>query len=536
MKILLNVNEGKTVKELLEKKNNVSFRRVKDLSRTVTHLEDLFDAIYSTSRETPVTVIADYDADGVTSGCIVYNLLEQMGFSDISVRLPKRLSEGYGTNINMIREIDSGLVLLVDNGISAIEPIRFAKEKGLKVLILDHHLSGGSLPEADVIVDQHVHKGEDEFENYCAAGLSLKLLQMATEKLSWDKSLLNSMYPVAMVGTIADIVDILDENQYIVAKGLSLLAEAPIGLRTLFEKNKISLLFATPENVSFVIAPCLNAPGRLLDDGANTSLNLLLAKTNSEASDLCDAVIAYNQRRKSMVSEALKELPVPTERAVIVQSIDTHEGIVGILAGELAGRYNKSAIVLTKAADGSLKGSGRAVAPHNLKQLLDLCQNGLISYGGHKAACGLKLTPENFEILRDTLNLFADAPEDNSTYLYDVEILANEIPSYIQEEARFSPFGEGFRSLTYRVKLFPSYSTLIGSTVKGLKMVLPKGVLGEAIEALSFNAEIIAFFNEHHKIKFIDAVGTLSRNIIVGKNGAKHASYQFLIEEYGDIE
>lgn len=191
---------------------------------TIENLGDAAGAILDAVRSRiPISIMADYDTDGITSAAILLRLLKNLG-AEPQVRLPKRLSEGYGLSIDAINDFDPGLLITVDNGIAAAAEVTYAKLSGFSVVILDHHLPKGALPDADVIVDPHVHPERNGFEHYCGAGLSLKLAEMMVAKGTSSLSgIMEQLTILATVGTIGDVMPLVGDNRRIVKEGLSLI-------------------------------------------------------------------------------------------------------------------------------------------------------------------------------------------------------------------------------------------------------------------------------------------------------------------------
>ena len=366
-----------------------------------------------------ITVIGDYDADGCAATAILFDLLKELG-ADVSVRIPKRMSEGYGLAPVIVEEVTGqypgGLIITVDNGIAANEAVSMARDLGSDVIIIDHHLPGEELPDANCIVDPHVF-GEG-YKEYCGAGLAYALAVLFLRNKNED--LLRELLSVAAVATVADVVPLTGENRILVRQGLKNLNDniGTAGLIQLIQERNLKDI--TSETIGYQIAPAINAPGRLLDDGAKISAGVLASRKRLKP-DLVSILWAKNNERKDIVADSLRRImkTVSPETNVILTFDETlQEGICGIIAGQLAEKTRKPTFVLTKAEDGNWKGSGRSVPGLNLKEFLDkvnLSCNALAKYGGHEGAAGLTVKAGEEDAFLKTLTELAPDAKDEKT-------------------------------------------------------------------------------------------------------------------------
>jgi len=474
-------NTGLTKDEFLNAPDNVFILGLKEAAAIIC------EAIENNSQ---ITIFGDYDADGVTSSAILYRMLMYLNASNVRVRLPKRFSEGYGISELAIDEIDEGLIITVDNGISAIDAIKKAKDKGIKVLILDHHLGteDGVLPEADVIVDPNAIAGS-EFSKYCGAGLAFKLCQLMVD----DKAFIEKMNGLAAIGTIADVVDLTMDNRNIVKRGLENINSRKnvIGLNKLFES--LSIYECDEGKIGFLIAPIINACGRMRDDGAMSAFRLFVTNDVVEAKTLAMELIELNEERKKTVAEGMlicdeiiREQCLFGESPLIICSTNDssekqlHEGVVGIIAGRLSEKYSCPAFVLTETEDGVLKGSGRTNDSLHLKALLDSVSEYLLNYGGHAGAAGLSIEKHKFDdfkcAIQDAITSFDSTSSVNDKLYYDLEVSADEIPAITQELKEYAPFGEGNPKPIFKItdiRLVPrggAFYKLMGNNSQHIKL------------------------------------------------------------------
>lgn len=395
-----------------------------------------------------VSIIGDYDTDGVTATAILYLMFTALGATP-DIRLPHRMSEGYGLSVNIVDEIvqknPNGLLITVDNGISAFDAVAHAKAAGLTVIVLDHHLPGAKLPPADVVVDQWIHP-DTASSFYCGAGLAFKLAQYL---LSGDAALLEKLSALAAIGTIGDVMTLTDDNRAIVQQGLDAMGKSHItkGLKSILEVSGKAKFDAT--TLAFYIVPMINAAGRLIDDGARLPCAILAAE--SPVGRHAEKLKALNDERKEMVKVQFEEITssfasqdTPPSIPIIVFSESCHEGIVGILAGKLAETYRVPAFVFTT-TDGKWKGSARSIEGVNLIDRLDRMADKMLGYGGHAGAAGITVAFGNEESFRTAAKAaFSDVqPVDSSVEYYDVTLTESQVPASFEEQEALEPFGEG---------------------------------------------------------------------------------------------
>lgn len=262
-----------------------------------------------------ITIFGDYDVDGITASAILWSVLKILG-NTASIRLPKRFSEGFGFSMNAAEEISEGLLITVDNGISAAESIKKVKEKGVSVIVIDHHLPNGELPDADYIIDPHVSKiRDDDFEDWCGAGLayrvSLKLLQHYLKGYNEKMyvRMTNHIVQLAALGTICDVMPLVKDNRFIVKEGLKQINERPCkGIRALLDATETYHVDET--TCGFKLGPIINAAGRMMDDGAMLSFDVLTAcirGTEKTLEALAEELVSLNEKRKISVFEAMEK-------------------------------------------------------------------------------------------------------------------------------------------------------------------------------------------------------------------------------------
>lgn len=416
----------------------------------------------------PVSVMGDYDVDGVTSSAILFFTLQRMGVVPY-IRLPKRMSEGYGLNVKAIDEFpNDSLLITVDNGISAIDAVAEAKKRGITVVILDHHLPGSALPDADVIVDPHIDPEHNGFADYCGAGLAFKLAQML---FPGDEDFLALLEPLACIGSICDSVPLVSDNRVIVKRGLATLSaqsargnQRPAILPGLAALLDVADVYSVDEtDVGFKIGPMLNAAGRLVDDGAMISFNTLAADTYSAGKEFAEKLNTLNEQRKALsaelegkVKQIIEEECLHYSKPMIVCIDDAPEGIIGILTGRIAEEYKTPAFILTHSSTNHdvWKGSGRSYGGFNLMEAVNAAMPYLRSGGGHAGAAGISVEDANICSMITAMNKAMEGYEqpDEATTLYDLRIGSEQLSEAYAEVRKYAPYGQGVPKPTFLVE------------------------------------------------------------------------------------
>ena len=361
-----------------------------------------------------IVVFGDYDVDGVTATALLYQHLKGMG-ATVKCMLPSREGDGYGLSRNAIQSIhDKGyqLIVTVDNGISAVEEAEFAAELGIDLIITDHHLPPETLPKAVAVVDPRRLDDTSPFKGLCGAGVAFKLC--AALDGCPPEEMLDYCGDLAAVGTVADVMPLTGENRTLVKSGLRQLqnTDRP-GLEALLEEVGLAGRPITAENISYAIAPRINAAGRM--DSAVTALQLVLCEDPDRAEELAHKLNEINVKRQETELEIFKAAQVLLEqqperlddRIMLLWGRDWHPGVIGIVASRLVERTGRPVIVVTVDEHGECKGSGRSVPGFNLHACIGSCADLLIRYGGHAMAAGLSVREENLPELRRRLNEWA---------------------------------------------------------------------------------------------------------------------------------
>ena len=379
-----------------------------DMDKACARILDAID------REETIVVFGDYDVDGVTATALLYQHLKGMG-ANVKCMLPSREGDGYGLSKNAIQSIhDKGcqLIVTVDNGISALEEAEFAASLGVDLIVTDHHLPHDTLPKAVAVVDPRRADDTSPFKGLCGAGVAFKLC--AALDGCPPEEMLDYCGDLAAVGTVADVMPLVGENRTLVKAGLRQLQQTDRpGFGALLEEVGLAGKPITAENISYAIAPRINAAGRM--DNAVTALQLVLCEDPDRAEELAhklNEINAHRQETEQQIFKAAEELLEQQperldDRIMLLWGRDWHPGVIGIVASRLVERTGRPVIVVTVDEHGECKGSGRSVQGFNLHDCIGSCADLLIRYGGHAMAAGLSVREENLPALRRRLNEWA---------------------------------------------------------------------------------------------------------------------------------
>lgn len=429
---------------------------MKDMKKAVKIIKE------KVSEKAKIRIIGDYDIDGVMSTYVLLRGLIRIG-ADVDTYIPDRVADGYGIHehlINRAEEDKVDTILTCDNGIAAVSEIQLAKEKGMTVIVTDHHeipykeTENGReiiLPPADAILNPKQQDCPYPSKNLCGAVVAFKLISALYEEFCVPGEELEDFYELAAIATVGDVMDLQGENRILVKEGLKRLKNTGNpGLRELIRVNGLEDSKITAYHVGFVLGPCINASGRL--DTAARSLALLNAENQGEAAKLAGDLTALNQSRKSLTEEGkeaaihqVENTDLKNNRVLVIYLPDCHESIAGIIAGRIREKYHKPTFVLTK-GENSAKGSGRSIEAYSMYEELVRCADLLIQFGGHPMAAGLSIEEKNIEKFRRRLNQNCSLTEEDlqPKIVIDVPMPISYITkNLIRQIALLEPFGKG---------------------------------------------------------------------------------------------
>jgi single-stranded-DNA-specific exonuclease len=403
-----------------------------------------------------IWVHGDYDADGICATALAVLILRELG-ANVSWHLPSRFDEGYGLareTITRLAEAGCGLVLTVDCGITAVDEVAHAKALGLDVVVTDHHRAATELPDCPVVGP---YRGEYPFAELCGTGVVWKLGQAL---LGAESDALARHLDLVAVATVADVVPLVDENRGLAVAGLRRLARTQKpGLQELMAAARVDPATVDSGAIGFRLAPRLNAAGRL--GRPEAALELLLTEEREPARQLAGQLEDLNRDRQAVEERILREAVAAIDewpdsrrrrRTYVVAGESWHEGVIGIVASRLVERYGRP-VVLIAGTDGHWKGSGRSIPGFDLHDGLRQCSGHLERWGGHAAAAGLSIAPEQIEAFAEAFSGVGDAAlaEDDLRPLAKVDALVHGGDLTLDlcaELARLAPFGLGNPNVT----------------------------------------------------------------------------------------
>ena len=454
-------------------------------------------------QQARIRIIGDYDIDGVTSTYILLKGLTRIG-ADVDTYIPDRVADGYGIHEHLIDRAEADgidTIVTCDNGIAAAAEIQTAKDKGMAVIVTDHHEipyreENGErkviLPPADAILNPKQYDCPYPNKNLCGAVVAFKYITALYERFDVPQKELEDYYELAAIATVGDVMDLQGENRILVKEGLRRLKNTKNkGLQELIHANALKDARITAYHIGFVLGPCINASGRL--DTAARSLALLNAQTKEEAAKLAGDLTALNQSRKALTEKGKEEAiqliettELKNDRVLVVYLPDCHESLAGIIAGRIREKYHKPAFVLTK-GEKSAKGSGRSIESYSMYEELVKCADLMVQFGGHPMAAGLSIEEENIEKFRRQLNENCTLTEEDlrPKVVIDVPMPVSYITKELIEQiSLLEPFGKGNTKPIFAQKgLRVLDSSIIGKNknVVKLKLLDPQGVTMEGI-------------------------------------------------------
>lgn len=496
------------------------------LEDEITSLKDLPPPLYfkdiekatkrictAINNDETINIVGDYDADGVVSTAIMVEFFTKAIGIEVNYIIPNRFTHGYGISAKILDDIYEGIIITVDNGISAVEAGKICKERGLDLIITDHHTVGENLPEAYAIVNPKQTDCEFPFSDICGANVAWYLCASIKKALGLDFNLME-FFDLLTIAIVADVMPMKSLNKTIVKRGLLELSNtnrpAIVAIKERFGLSKIN-----EEDIGFKIAPLINCAGRMED--ASIALEFLLSFDEYEANEQLSYLIELNEKRKKEQLTIFEEAKLKVDEksdVIVVESEDWNEGIVGIVAAKLCEKYKKPSFVFHQKGF-HLKGSGRGNGEINLYRLLYEVSHLLSGFGGHKGAAGLSLKKGNFEKFKEEVNkAYRTIPKEEnyigSEYLTTIDFDLVEEPLFELINS-FRPFGlENTLPIFRFSKLKIIEIKVIGKNKEYKKIVLDDG--NKRVEALVFvDIETI------YEGDVIDILATIDKNEFRGE-------------------
>lgn len=476
-------------------------------------MEQLVERVHQAiENEERIMVYGDYDADGITSTTVMMKVLLSLG-ADVIFKIPNRFIDGYGPSKRLFQEaFDEGvkLIITVDNGISGLEQIQFAKELSMDVIVTDHHEPGEMLPVADVIIHPNLKDSTYPFPHLAGVGVAFKV----AEALVGEE--LEELYYLVAIGTIADLVSLTDENRYFVQQGLQQMRRTNLlAIEALANVSGVDISTINEETVGFMFGPRINAIGRLGD--AMPGVELFLTEDTTNAFSIANKLNEKNKERQAIVKKITEQAVQLIEEAgtvegpsvLVIGHKDWNPGVLGIVASKLVEKYYRPAIVLGFDEEKQIaKGSARSIEGFHMYKEIAKNSDIVQHFGGHPMAAGLTIPLANVDEFRNRL---VEQSKECLTEEQLVPIISIDVPLEMHEittEAieslqKLSPFGMDFAKPMYCIEGVEVASVRkIGSTQNHLKMELKHGEIG--LDAIGFGkGELADEISPATKLSFV---------------------------------
>ena len=419
--------------------------------------------IFAVENCEKICVYGDFDADGVTATALLYSYLETLG-ADVIFYIPDRESEGYGVHkkaIDTLKEKNVNLIVTVDTGITAVDEVLYAKTLGIDTVVTDHHIPDQTrLPDACAVVDPHRADCKSRFKQISGVGVAFKLVCAIEGEYADIDTLLDNYSDLVCVGTIGDIVPLVDENRIFVKRGLDIINNGDrVGLRALVEVSGLKDKEVTSGNVSFTLVPRINAVGRL--GLSKDSVSLLLTDDYQQAMEIATKLSEDNSQRQIIEKDILiqinkrvaKNPSLVQDRVIVIDGEGWKKGVVGIVSSRVKDIYGKPCIVISREG-AAASGSGRSVSGFDLWAAVNSCSDILKHFGGHTMACGLGLESKSIEEFRTRVNEYAASVGEMPFNTLDIDCKLN--PSFVDIElardlSMLGPFGAGNQTPVFQL-------------------------------------------------------------------------------------
>lgn len=463
-----------------------------------------------------IVIFSDYDADGIPGSVVFADFFKRIDYENISFYIPHRHDEGYGLNLEAVKEIaerGAKLMITLDCGITDTEEVSLANEKGIDVIITDHHEPKDELPPAFAIVNPKRADSKYPFKGICGSAVAFKLVQAILLKESFGVKPGMEKWSLDMVGiaTLSDMVPLVDENRILARFGLEVLRKSPRpGLSALFRKLNLKREYLTEDDVAFMITPRINAASRM--GVPQDAFKLLSTDDYAEAEKLADHLEKINQERKGVVASLVKAAKAELKKrenlgeVIVIGNPDWRPALLGLIANSLVEEYLRPVFVWGRDGDGMLKGSCRSFNGYDLVMLMEGAKESFIEFGGHKGAGGFSVTLEHITTLEEKLSqALLKLASDETVEKKGLNITLTDISENLwQTVSQFAPFGTGNEKPVFKIVNAPIKSVrTFGKENNHLEISLSNGV------------KAISFFStpESYKLKATSSSCTLHANL-----------------------
>jgi single-stranded-DNA-specific exonuclease len=464
-----------------------------------------------------ILIVADFDADGATSCVLAMRGLAQVGFRHLNYLVPNRFEFGYGLSpeiVEVATELKPEVIITVDNGISSIEGVALARSRNMEVLITDHHLPGSTIPAANAIVNPN--QPGDQFASKHLAGVGVMFyiliaLRSHLREQNWfvqnniNEPNLAELLDLVALGTVADVVPLDHNNRILVAQGLARIRSGKCspGIRELLQTANRNLRNTTAQDLSFVVAPRLNAAGRLTD--MSLGIECLLTEDQQQAKTMAQKLDELNKERREIQAEMQAQAMIDIADLDLNQqeslpnglclfNENWHQGVVGILAGRIKDQINRPVIVFARDKEGYLKGSARSINGVHIRDVLDTVAShhpGIISkFGGHAMAAGLTIPESSLEqfkkVFDEITGMFLYGSDLEGVLVSDGELSGNDLGFELAETIISSgPWGQGFPEPVFDGEFEVVNTRIVGERHLKLQLCHPENK--KIIDAIAFN-------------------------------------------------
>lgn len=445
-----------------------------------------------------ICIYGDYDVDGVTSTSLCVNILRKLE-ADVMYYIPVRADEGYGLNEEAVLHIGTqgvNLIITVDCGIGSCDVVERVKQLGMDIVITDHHECGENLPNACAVVNPHRPDSDYPYKELAGVGVAFKLMQAVTDSIGCG-DLIQDVLELAAIGTVADVVPLLGENRILVKHGLMKLADTEyVGLKALIDVSGLKDKPISSYNIAFMLAPRINAAGRLAD--AARCVELLITEDEALAYEIAEELEQENRERQRIEAEiqekAIAKLEdgydIENSRVIVLDGEGWHAGVIGIVASRIVEQYSKPTMLIAT-ENGVGKGSARSMKGFNLYDAMCSCSELFEKFGGHEMAAGLTINVENIDELRKRINDIANdmlqgkllQPEIHVDYKLEQADVNLETAKQLK---MLEPFGMGNPNPQFVCRNLQIVDRrLIGANNKHLSLLLYDG--SNTIKGIAFN-------------------------------------------------
>ncbi|MEF1200299.1 single-stranded-DNA-specific exonuclease RecJ [Vibrio owensii] len=484
-------------------------------------VELLFQAIDKKKR---IIVVGDFDADGATSSALSVLALRMLGSNNVDYLVPNRFEDGYGLSpevVDQALELGAEMIMTVDNGVSSIEGVRYAKENGITVLVTDHHLPGQVLPDVDAMVNPNLDSCAFPSKALAGVGVAFYLMMalcVYMRKQNWfaqqgmQEPKLMELIDLVALGTVADVVPLDENNRILVHQGLQRIraGKARPGIQALIEVAKRDARRLVASDFGFALGPRINAAGRL--DDMSFGVELLMCNNIHAARRMASELDGLNQTRKEIEEGMKQEAMAFCERLQFGENSelpyglalfqrDWHQGVIGILASRIKEKFHRPVIAFADGGEGTIKGSCRSIPGLHMRDALDFIdtQNPglIIKFGGHAMAAGLTIKEQDFErfsrLFDDVVKKELDEAALKGVIMSDGELKPEEFSMHVAEQLRSGgPFGQAFPEPIFDGEFKVLHQKLVGE--KHLKMMLEPLYKGHPtnvmIDGIAFNVDL----------------------------------------------